>query len=166
MPSFTEKMVFAMPQTQRWHSIVLDTSVYTWLWNTGETAKNNLSCKFVAIDLKLICLCYNRSGGIYDWLQKKMSKPFCWKTFFPSPPLAPDSLRKSYPFRSSTHTSRWAARNPDFFLFTVCSVWKNLQHQILSFCKSRNPDWNDKTWWFSNFSIVQCTMAIMSSFFP
>ena len=28
-----------------------------------------------------------------------------------------------------------AARNPDFFLFTVCSVW-------ILFFKSRNPDWN------------------------
>jgi hypothetical protein len=58
-----------------------------------------------------------------------------------------------------------AARNPDFFLFTVCSVCKNMQHQNLSFCKSRNPDWKDKTWWFSNFSIAQFTMAIMRSFF-
>ena len=44
------------------------------------------------------------------------------------------------------------ARNPDFFLFTV---WKNMQQQILSFFKSRNPDWKDKTWWFSNFLIVE-----------
>ena len=52
-----------------------------------------------------------------------------------------------------------------FFLFTVCSVWKNMQHQILSFCKSRNSDWKHKTWWFSNISIAHCTMTIMSTFF-
>ena len=43
------------------------------------------------------------------------------------------------------------ARNPDIFLFTVCSVWKNMQyHKILiektnpdilhQIAKSRNPD--------------------------
>ena len=44
------------------------------------------------------------------------------------------------------------ARNPDLFLFTVCSVWKNMQyHEILiektnpdilhQIAKSGNPDW-------------------------
>ena len=64
----------------------------------------------------------------------------------------------------TNHPKIREARNPDFFLFTVCSVWKNMQHQILSFFKSRNPDWKDKTWWLFNFPIVQCTMVILSIF--
>ena len=46
-------------------------------------------------------------------------------------------------------TTKRAVRNPDIFLFTVCSVWKNLQHQILSFFKITESWWNKKTWYFT-----------------
>ena len=39
------------------------------------------------------------------------------------------------------------------FLYCLFSLRK-MQHQILSFFKSRNPDWKDKTWYFCLIPII------------
>ena len=39
--------------------------------------------------------------------------------------------------------------------FLYCLFYlKKMQHQILSFFKSRNPDWKDKTWYFCLIPII------------
>ena len=71
-----------------------------------------------------------------------------------------------------------AVRNPDFFLFTVCSVWKNLQHQILIFsCHFSNHGILMETclfWWhhyghllilFVHFNILSILRQIHQFYF-
>ena len=71
-----------------------------------------------------------------------------------------------------------AVRNPDIFLFTVCSVWKNLQHQILIFsCHFSNHGILIETclfWWhhyghllilFVHFNILSILRQIHQFYF-